>query len=297
MKNEDLIDAMNYIDDDIIENAVTPKKKNRAVKWIAIAACFCLCIAVGTAFAINNSKNNIKDIGKEPSYSSEDGVFIPKSEFSIPEKGAAADCIPFICYKDCFYVYFFSNENIDLTDEYLGEAKNVIECGRQTTELNIDFNGSVEGKAYTVKGYSPDFMLAVKSEYSIFYLVKNNDITLNYGKELFEDSLHLKGNIEDVKYQSRYDWYYDNGNMKKVDKSLDEFLDAINNAKFMPSSAIPYNTSSDNIYDGAEIFHLTIKKTDGLTVELRCFEGGYVMFTGIDAVVKIDESIMNSLIP
>lgn len=296
MKQKKIIDAMNYIDDEFIESANKTKKKNFTFKWIAVAACF--CVAVGGVFAINlNKKEDNNKLSSPSVIESEKGFYIPKSNFTIPKKGVVADCIPFTSYQGFFYQYFYHNGNLDLTDAYLGEAKNVMEYGHVEGDLNVDFNGSVEGKVYSVKGYSKDFMIAVKSEYYIFYLIKNNGITLENGSDLFEKGLHLKDNIKNVKYQSRYDWNFDKGNIKEVRKNIDELIDAINKAEFKPSIIIPVEHDTDNIYDSAEEFHLFIEKTDGLNIELRCFRGGYVMFSGIDAVVQIDEEILNSIVP
>ena len=48
MKPEDIIDAMNNVDDNIVNEANNerkPKKKGRMwMKWVAVAACFCIVI-------------------------------------------------------------------------------------------------------------------------------------------------------------------------------------------------------------------------------------------------------------
>ncbi len=70
MNSKDLYNAIGKVDEDILEQSETAKKKNGWLKWGAIAAC--LCLAIGAILWLKGPKVEVKEIGSleeiTPSY-------------------------------------------------------------------------------------------------------------------------------------------------------------------------------------------------------------------------------------
>lgn len=97
MSTNRFIDAMGYIDDDLISDAVTymPKKKSpvRWMKWIAVAACFCLVVGISAPKLFENpsvggleSNTTITDAKPEEGFD-----YVTNSGFSLVLTAYAMD--------------------------------------------------------------------------------------------------------------------------------------------------------------------------------------------------------------
>ena len=112
------------------------------------------------------------------------------------------------------------------------------------------------------------------------------DITLKYGKDLFEDRLHIKANeltkkitdfckLDSYQYKknrndARYFW-----NKKfNADYNYQKFINEINNAEFIDGTNI-------DIYSlKKKQAHLYFGMKDGTTVDIRLNEDGYISYGG-----------------
>ena len=165
----------------------------------------------------------------------------------------------------------------------------------------VDLAGSISGDFYTVKGYDPTFMLCMKCENGLVStFVNDNDMILCTGADLFEDRLHLTGNYEAVKYQTREDWQRSTGIICQVEETalevVEQFVDAVNKAPFLLTEDVPLEEGERNLYD-REIYHMFFELKNGMTVHIRLFEGGYVRFHGlIPACVKVEEEVFAKMI-
>lgn len=300
MKKEFLAEAMDQVSDRHIQDAIDyQKKKHRILRrgWAIVAAC--LCVVICGAVVWQHTGN--APAQKDPPEAAKKGVTIPpmKVFLSDPE-GIAADMVAFIIYEGRCYVEIQQEIEDALVGEHLGTSTGKIDEWTPK-EGYVDLAGSVAGDFYAVKGYDPEFMVCM-SGYAgrMMLLVNNNGITLNKGTELFENKLHLEGNFDKVRYQSGYDYYNDNGNMRSFGESYEqalvEFVKALNQGKFMLTDDIPLKEGQSDVYGSLETCHLYFQKEDGMVVHLQCFEGGYVQYAGVpDVCIKIDQKVFDAV--
>lgn len=83
---------------------------------------------------------------------------------------------------------------------------------------------------------------------------------------------------------------------ERSEQAIDDFVAALNEGGFMLMDDIPLPEEETDIYDALEICRLYFQMKDDMTVVLRCFEGGYVQYTGIgDVCLKIDRKLFDSI--
>lgn len=226
------------------------------------------------------------------------GVTIDKMQISLPEANVVADMIAFFIYNGKSYVSYEKLENDSLKGKYIGTATGSIDEWTSPDDY-IDFSGSTGGDIYSVNGYDEDFILCIDNkDGTVTTYINNNGITLTYGYELFRNRLNLKENYATVTYQTRNDWYYGTGEPTEFNnkQAVDDFIDELYSSRFMYTSDIPLENEGSSIYDEKEIYHLFFKMENGTTVHLRLFNGGYVMFAGInDICVKVDTDAFYNL--
>lgn len=303
MKNEILLDALGKMDEELIAEAAPGKKppkkaKNAAwVKWGAMAACLCLVIG-GIVWRTKTLSHK-----EEPSgyVVSEKGITIPALEVSLAKETAAmSDMIGFFIYEGRCYVYYENfSEAEDVVGEYLGTVTGMID--EWTPEEGyVDFAGSIRGNFYSVKGYDPEFMLCTKEANGIVTMyICNNGITLKYGKELYEDRLHLSGNITGVQYESRDSWFYSKEEVYELNKEkayIREFIGKLDAEEFLLCQDVAVQEGWEHMVD-SEIYHLYFNMKDGTKIHLRLHEDGYVRFQGFwDVCVKIPAETYDKLL-
>ena len=239
---------------------------------------------------------------------SEEGVYIPQAKLSLVERDDVCYSwvAPIAIYNGRSYIRLGIVDDVDdsLLGEHLGTCTGLLKEWSDPYEY-VDFSGNIEGELYAIKGYDTDFMIGLKTSFEdssdvISALINGNDITLTTGADIFEKRLHLAGNYDKVTYQSREDWYESNGNIKTFDKAssdiLSDFVNSLNKGKVMLTDEIPLEDKDSSIFDEKELCHLVFYKKDGIAIELRCMEGGYVFFDGIRQVcVKMSEESFNQV--
>ncbi len=265
----------------------------------AAAACICLLAVLGAAV----SRLGLWGAGEEPTGSgitvSEDGVTIPPLAVEETGEMQAGSMILFVVYEGGIYSQY-EELAAALRGEYLGTSKGGIDEW-SSPDAYGELSGSAAGELYAVNGYDPSFMVGLQMEDGRWMgLIRDNGITLKWGRELFEDRLHLTGRYTQVQWQSREDWYEGRGNEQTFSDSdreaLDRFVQALCEAEFIRQEDILLPEGADNIYDSLEVCHLFFRMEDGLTVHLRCFAGGYVSFAGIQGVcVRIPADVFQAV--
>lgn len=301
MKNEILLDALGKLDEELVVEAAPgrkpPEKAKIAawVKWGAMAACLCLIAAVGI-----RKITTLPTKGEPlPGYSvSEDGITIPAMEVSLSTE--TADMIGFFIYEGRCYVYYDDIDEAEgLVGEYLGTATGTIDEWTPKDGY-VDFAGSISGDFYSVNGYSPEFMLCTKKENgAVRTYICNNGITLKYGKELYEDRLHLSEKNAGLQYESRESWFYSMGELQELDMEetfIREFIGKLSAEEFLLCRDVIEQEGWSYMVDG-EIYHLYFLMNDGTKIHLRLHENGYVRFQGLlDLCVKIPEECYDHLL-
>lgn len=293
MKKHKILESMEYVDDEIIEEAdgyASAKKKHGWLKYGVMAACFCLVLA-GT-FVV---KKSLKPLPEENTPAQ---LVIPSVELpnSPMEDGVMADMIGLVVYNGGVYTQAEDYYGDDATavdaliGDYLGYASGTIDEWSKKEEYDKNFASTVSGKVYAVKGYDTDFRICIRAEVEdengnptlwIQFLTRLNGITLDTGADLFENRLHMQGNVKSIQWQSHADW--DLGGKNLRDLHLDsacwkDFLNQMNHGKFV------YTWTDDmdqSIYDTSNQVHLILTMEDNTIVRLRLIEGGYV---GYDAL-------------
>ncbi len=299
MKKEVLHDALNLLDDDLVYEVeelrwkvdaarIGQNKRFGFERWVALAACACVAVVLVTVM----SQSGVLQIGQKKESALETEI--------VKEESAAMDMLAFFIWQGRSYVeYERGLENVDLIGEYLGTAIGTIDEWTKEDGY-VDFAGSISGDFYTVKGYDPSFMLCMKRENGLIStFVNDNDMILCIGADLFEERLHLTGNYEAVKYQTREDWQRSTGvicQVTKVDlEVVERFVDAVNKAPFLLTEDVPLE-EGENLYD-REIYHMFFEMKDGMTVHMRLYEGGYVRFHGLmSACVKVEEEVFEEMV-
>ncbi len=227
--------------------------------------------------------------------SAPEGVYIPAVE--LPEGDAAAACmVPLVVCSGGVYVEAGSWRGEEaraldaLTGEYLGNALGTLDPWSGEEAWEQEFAGTVSGPIHAVKGYGTDFRICLRQEYvdengetqlRIQYLERLNGVTLTTGADLFEDRLHLRGRVTEIRWQDHDDWNYDRGNLRDAaldGETWDAFLEALDRGGFVD---LRDPERKPSLFDSPRQTHLCLRLEDGSSVQLRLFAEGYVWYTGL----------------
>lgn len=286
------------------------------LKWGLAAAASIGLIAAGIFAWKSASKPHIDAQNPEPSPAgskvtiSAMGVTIPSlHEYLSFDDNVGSEWVyqmmPFFCYQGRYYVPYDTLNNTQVVGERLGTARGNLSVGWGLFEECLaDFEGTVKGDVYTVKGYDPEFMLCFKdSDGGKFHVyICNNGITMKNGSELFEDRLHLAGNYCEVQYQTGLSvWAMRDERYRLNDKNdsvIKSFIDTLNASEFMLSESIPMEDDQLG-YDEKTLYILRFRMENGLEFRIRLVDGGYVCFNGMylaDVCIRMPEKQFNELL-
>jgi hypothetical protein len=292
-------------------------------RMAAAAACVAVILAIGVAVGPVGKLTGRRGNGEEQSglpsptipltgvVSGEvpNGITIPAIPVPGVGGGASADMVPLVVYRG--HVYKMSGVNSgegsslreEMVGEYLGRATGTIDEWSTKKDYEKELAATVWGDVYTVKGYDPDFRICVRDEYQqgkIDLYDRLNGIRLFWGSELFEDRLRLPGRVTAIRYQVHDDWNNSLGNVHyaAIPKEVWEaFLDAVNFGWFVDAQPEKGSFYADkpesSIYDTPNQAHLFLTLEDGIVVELRLIDGGYVGYEG--CFVRIPEDVFNTV--
>lgn len=260
---------IDLIDDEYLRHAVTfqPKMKFQWKKFAVTAA----CIALITGLAA---------LGIYCIQPESDAVYIPKIEISDTADSVQADMFGIVVYDgrvyvQAEYIYYDENPSVkNLAGEYLGTAVNSIgnDCTNPTgftqETLSENFAANVSGDVYTVKGYDKNFRICIPEMYSgcgfMAFFECVNDISFSRGSEIFGEMLHLRENFDSLNV-------IDVSNGEKTLTGLDraainDFVDGLYRAKAVQP------------LDSAEYKLFSFAMTDGTSVQIRLYDGGYAAY-------------------
>ena len=295
MRADNIHDALNLLDDSIVQQVerVRSKKRQRWYYWAAVAACFCI-IAVGALRAMSfgaggsgfdgeNVTAGGSDILVDGAGQLKEGVTIPKIEFPENMDGLLGDMAALFIYQGRIYVEYIWIDGTDLVGTHLGQADGSIDCWTPE-EGYVESAGTVFGDFYSVKGYDPSFMLCMKRDGETKLFINNNGITMATGAELYEERLHLAGNYNTIEYYTKALWGSGTGLVKELTKEeklvTDRFIAALNDAEFI--------YTEQGMMDKM-LYLIGFQMDNGVQVRLRLYEGGYVEFIGMRSVcVQVD---------
>lgn len=210
-----------------------------------------------------------------------DSVHLPENN-----SGIAVDMIGCLVYMGKVYTQsadFYQYDAVtaqQLVGEYVGEAKGTLDCWSSQEDWATEFASTYSGPVYKVKGYSEEFRLCIyvnQGQEEWLQILDNYDgIGLNSGADLFEERLHITGNVESVTYRTHDDWEKQNS-----EKPFTGVTEEDMNGFFRELCSSPFvridPESNPGFYERAETQgHLYLHMKDGTVVELRLLDGGYV---------------------
>ena len=242
----------------------------------------------------------------------EQGINIPALSVPEPKKWAMYDMIGTLVYNGSIYTQT-ENQYMDLEAEqrenllgdYLGHATMSLDEWSSFEEYDKEFASTYEGDVYSVKGYDPDFRVCIRyeEEYDgekhlfLFFLERLNDITINTGYDVFEARLKVREKYVSCKWESHDDWNYARNiyhDLELDEEDWGRFMDMVDTCKFV--NTWDPDTKSSSIYRTDNQIHLYIQLDDGLEIEMRLIEGGYVGYQSLGwYFVKIPEDIFDKV--
>ena len=301
MKNERILDALEKVDEELIVEAAPgnkPPRKNSMnwVRWGTVAACVVLIVGLG-APQVLELYHGINSDGMKAS--TDGGVTIPPMNVTL-SSASQADMIGFFIYEGrCYVQYEHIYEDVDIVEEYKGTAIGTIDEWTPK-EGYVDYAGSIRGDFYSMKGYDPEFMLCTKDSRGVVSTyICNNGITLNYGRELYEDRLHLSENSIGLLYESRMSRYQSMGEIYELDIEeafIQEFISQLGAEKFLLCKDVAEQEGWDHM-GHSDMYYLYFTMNNGTKVQLILHDKGYVRFRGFwDVCVKVSAECYDKLL-
>lgn len=296
MKPDKLQDAMNYIDDDLIETADIIRcapKRVRAPKirvW-ATAACAVIVAAatlVGVKYLIPTSidgANNVTDNsngtdnegfldtdkngpddGTDGTVSDDkDGVTIPQTVITENTLGE------YFCYEGRIYVPYREMQDVELNDvigEEIGTLNNVFK-EKPHGDYYADFSTNMEvgDKVFTLKGFDKEFMLAVWLDTHFHIFINDNDVTLKKGSDILVDRLNLVGNYSELRMSISGSPFYQETVPSYEYEPINDYLELFYDAPVVPQS------ENNGLFIEAT---LTFTLNSGVDVRIHLYESNYI---------------------
>ncbi len=319
MRGNDFLDKMELVDPSYVEaaekgndsvacrngdtnavNAGRNKRKFAWFRWAGIATCVCLLVSMAIGRSPLGPGGDETDPPSQGIMLSEEGVTIPPLKVSL-NKNSESDMIGFFLYQGrCYVQYGDSFEDPGIIEEHLGHATGLIDEWTPQDGY-VELAGSVKGDFYRIKGYDPDFLLGMKwPTGEIASYICNNGITMKYGYELWEERFHLSESEYTAYYETKDSWFQGRDQvypLEETDPIVKTFLRHLNEAEFIPwEMGAPEPDSKEGSASRDELYHLYLKKPDGITIHLRMYENGYVRFDGIrDVCLRLPEEEYNDL--
>lgn len=285
------------------ETEARRKKKRAMTKVLTPVMGLCLVAILGVGIWQSDILGQPDAVlsGDVPSQSeSSDGDTLEDMSLSSPEyavytdpvnlpentSGVAVDMIGCLVYKGKVYTQsadFYQYDAVtaqQLVGEYVGEAKGTLDCWSSQEDWATEFASTYSGPVYKVKGYSEEFRLCIyvnQGQEEWLQILDNYDgIGLNSGADLFEERLHITGNVESVTYRTHDDWEKQNSEKPFTgvsEEDMNEFFRELCSSPFVRIDP----ERDPGFYERAETQgHLYLNMKDGTVVELRLLDGGYV---------------------
>ena len=291
MKQEKILDALNMLDDEMVQEverlrvrSVQSKKRKFPAVWGGLVAAGVLIVAVA---GLGDRTGGISDTA------SRESLTVGEAETT------QADMLAFFIHQGNMYEQYDFIETEALLGEYVGTASGEIDEW-SGEDAYVESAGSVAGNYYEVEGFDPSFILGMEQSDGSISIYMNTTMDLEQGAELYEEMLRLEDQYVDVQYQTREDWYYSNGEPEELPDeyadTISTFIGGLNDGEFVELTSMLSEEEGGDIYE-KEIYHLFFQLENGMTVHLRLFEDGYVALRGMyEEGVRMDETIFNEMI-
>lgn len=335
MTGEQILDAMDFLDDDMIGQVDTLRQarrpKVRFLHWGALAASVCIVIAAGLLLpqinagyfedgtSMNNPQNNTVNDGDLP-----DGMpAADPQDHPINAGGPISDSDPYGLadwpadggiYVEPMDVSLGSGLAMDMNAFFIYNGRSYVEyeCVEDET-LAGEYLGTATGliDEWTEEDGYVELAGSVAGE---FYAVNGYDPDFLLCMKREDGKLLLFVNNSGLWLYGGSDllvdrWGLVDGSFATVEyetqeswyrgeKRIKPLSDEDVIRRFLDALCVAeFRHSSDYPLAETELYHLYFRKEDGITVHLRLSEGGYVRFEGIpDACVQVEEAVWNELL-
>ncbi len=330
MKPDKIHDALNHIDDELIEAAdkvrsAPPTVRINHTRTLALVATVLVMLVVTLIFARSIASDLTSDGAAGPDNAT-DIAGIPEPGDKInsgaddgldgnPTDGEPGDMnvgvtvqkrvidesykpsklnspIDYFCHNGRIYVPY--GEIVYRPyDEVVGEKLGTV-TDVFDTEPYGDYYGELHGNmsfdVYKMKEYDESFMLAVDVDGSYYVFINDNDLTLKTGADVLSDRFKLASGYSGVTMQY-YQGEWQSTVQKHYYEIIERFIGAICDAPVVsPDSA--------DISSRLCLAMLRFEHDSGTLLTLQLYGGGYVsVLLGKSAVlIQIDEDVFNEYI-
>ena len=221
-----------------------------------------------------------------PDKSNENKPSAPDKYFSYKNLDENSNDV--IIYKGKSYIKTCSLEESDnsrtkLLNVFLGKT-----TGKIDNKATEDVTSNVNGKVYTVNGYSESFRLGMvtkdkSTEKRYIYIFDDiNSLktsVVSSGSELFNDILHIDKNLSFINFYSGTNLdiaLFNQSNILTIisEKNQKLFLDSLNNASLISGDESVFDNNDKKVV-------LFLNMSDETTVEIYLTKNGYIFCDGL----------------
>ena len=198
----------------------------------------------------------------------------------------------------------FADKHIGHTTHGYGDENGYSDINggwRNAEELSCDVGGEI----YTVKGFSPEFALCIKSDVNgKYYAFCNFDLEISTGNDLLgEKAYNLKSNIVSAKYQPHSEWDIGLVNYRQLDgvdkADLERLIDSICRSDVIDSDESYEKIITDDVIKTQRHIILNMGESWPFrTITFRMYEGGYVWIESLCApgvLFKVDDPVFGKI--
>lgn len=300
MKPDKLHDAMNHLDDDLIEAADKIRSAPKGVRTshihgLAVAAC-AVMVAAATLLILksmppmlntNSDEAHITehtgewnelatDVNKtddgDSSPSDDQTVNVGENGVTIPQTVITENTLgEYFCYEGRIYVPYREMQDIEINNvigEEIGTLNNVFK-EKPHGDYYADFSTNMEvgDKVFTLKGYNKEFMLAVWLDTHFHIFINDNDVTLKKGSDILVDRLNLVGNYSELRMSISGSPFYQETVPSYEYEPINDYLELFYDAPVVPQS------ENKNLFIEAT---LTFTLNSGVDVRIHLYESNYI---------------------
>ena len=198
-------------------------------------------------------------------------------DYELPDDVLYAEWVPFFVHNGRYY---WNNGPTLSAEEYRGEKVAKITRAHHRQPLDYKENmGHVDGTAYAVKGYDPDFMLCIPSKTypdEVLVFICDNGYSVATGADVLEDRLHASDTAVSIVYESEDSIWH--GYRERYSLSADmpevrRFIEALDRSGW----CVPYETQEelDELYSRG-YWQITLLLGD-IPVPVRLMRGEYAV--------------------
>ncbi len=333
MNKRTLMESLSFIDEGLIDETIKTRKAARTshvLKVSAWAASFMVLAAgaflmlrpylsMGKAAeksaadvveyeAVTEESADMKTFDSDDDvYISDPGETVPETEDAVNEsiasdsldetdmgKKATIKQVPMFVFEGRNYREYhmgYSKGDMGLLkDKHIGTVSLSDDIG--SGEFG-ELEGSTMGELYTVKDMSADKILMLGDTLFI------SDLDPSTGNDILNGLFNMSDNLYEITYMDFEEWNNGGGTnwvYDDRDGNVHDLLEEIEKARFVPIEEVQEKEGSYMIGE-KEICFMYPELKNGLIINMRLMDGGYVVFDNLpNMILKVDSDTFNRVI-